>query len=206
LHYLERLGQYLVYLGIPGVFLFSVLDSAGVPMFGGPDAVILLLAWRNPGQAVTIALAAAIGSLLGCLVLYRIGRAGGNLALARVAPERRQRITRMIEQHAAWACFLAVMSPPPLPTKPFLLAAGALRAPLGTFALAVFGGRVIRYSLVAWLGARFGSEAAQVMREHYLLMIAVLAGAAAAILVAKRFKGRRAQVRPAADSGGQPFS
>lgn len=92
MRFLQRLSQYLIYLGIPGLFLIALLDSAAVPMVGGPDAVIMLLSWRNPSQLFAIVLAAAVGSTLGCLVLYRVARAGGRLVLARLS--RRSRSER----------------------------------------------------------------------------------------------------------------
>lgn len=84
-----RVKQYLLVFGIPGLFLIALLDSAAVPIAGGPDAVLLLLSWRRPGMVWLIATAATIGSTLGCLILYRIGAAGGELALARFSESRR---------------------------------------------------------------------------------------------------------------------
>jgi membrane protein YqaA with SNARE-associated domain len=186
--FLDRLTQYLVYLGVPGLFLIALLDSAAVPMVGGPDAVILLLSWRNPSQAPWIVLAAAVGSLIGCLILYRIGRAGGNLALAKVSKEKRERVMKMIERNSTWAAFVSVTMPPPFPTKPVILAAGVFRAPIPSFAGAILVGRLIRFSALAWLGARFGNQAAQVIKSHYVAILAALALAVALYFLIKRFR------------------
>ena len=101
-------------MGIPGLLAISFIDSAGVPLVGGPDTVILLLAWRRPAMAPLIVLAAAIGSLLGCLVLYGIGRKGGEKAMARFKPERRARVERMMQEYGIWAIIASVIAPPPV--------------------------------------------------------------------------------------------
>ncbi len=204
LRLIDRVGQYLVYLGIPGVFLLALLDSAAVPMVGGPDAVVLLLSWHNPAQVPLIVLAAALGSTVGCIVLYRVGMAGGKAALARFSPGRRERIERLIQRNAAWAVFTGVAMPPPFPTKAVILAAGAFRTPIATFAAAVALARVMRYALIGWLGARFGDEAAGMIRDHYLLIVGVLLALAASFILARRLRARGALPPPKPQAQGAP--
>src|SRR5512140_1266846 len=135
--FIERVGQYLVYLGVPGVFLIALLDSAAIPMVGGPDAVLLLIAWHNPSQAPFAVLAAALGSTLGCLILYRIGMAGGKAALSRFSQAKRDRVQKLMEKNTGWALFMSVTMPPPFPTKPLILAAGVFRIPVISFTVPV---------------------------------------------------------------------
>jgi membrane protein YqaA with SNARE-associated domain len=194
LRYLQSLKQYLLVLGIPGLFIIALLDGAAIPMAGGPDALILLLAWQRPLQAPLLVLAATLGSALGCLVLYRIGRAGGGLALARLAPEKRARIKRKIERSAAWAIFLSVMAPPPFPTKLFILMAGVVRMPLAAFAAAVTTGRLIRYSLLGYLAARYGEAATHLIKER-LSYITVFLLSILVLLIAINWYRRRRAVR-----------
>ena len=73
---LNRLSHFLMLMGIPGLLLISFLDSAAVPLPGGPDTLIMLLAWKRPALTYLIVLSAAVGSTLGCLVLYGIGIRG----------------------------------------------------------------------------------------------------------------------------------
>jgi membrane protein YqaA with SNARE-associated domain len=184
LRYLTRLNQYLLFMGIPGLLAISFLDSAGIPLPGGPDTVILLLAWKRPALTYLIVLAAAIGSTLGCMILYGIGRKGGEKALSRFNPERTARIERKMKEHGIWALIAAVLAPPPFPTKIVILAAGVLRTSRIRFAASVFIGRVIRYSLVGYLGAQFGDEAAQVLKAHYpAISLALIGGIILIILI-----------------------
>ncbi|HTY62511.1 MAG TPA: VTT domain-containing protein [Acidobacteriota bacterium] len=177
MRFLARVNEYLLLLGIPGLFAISFLDSAAVPMAGGPDAVIILLSWHRPAMAVFIVLAAAIGSTLGCMVLYGIGRKGGEKALSRFDPDRVARIERTMQEYGAWAVFAAVMAPPPFPTKAVVLAAGVLQVSKLRFAAGVFAGRLVRYSLLGLLGAKFGDKSATIIKAHYPEIIIVLLGA-----------------------------
>jgi membrane protein YqaA with SNARE-associated domain len=167
LRFLARLNEYLLFMGIPGLLAISFLDSAAIPLAGGPDTVIVLLSWRKPAMTFLIVLAAAIGSTLGCLVLYGIGKKGGAKALSRFNPERVAWIKRKMQEYGAWAVFAAVMAPPPFPTKPVILAAGVLQARKLRFAASVFAGRLVRYSLLGYLGAKFGDQSAKIIKSHY---------------------------------------
>jgi undecaprenyl-diphosphatase len=176
LRFLTRLNEYLLIMGIPGLFIISLLDSAAVPMPGGPDAVILLLAWRRPGMAYLIVLAATVGSVLGCLILYGIGRKGGEKALSRFSPGKIAWIERKMQEYGTLAVTAAVLAPPPFPTKPVILMAGLLRTGKLRFVSGILVGRLIRYSLVAYLGAKFGDHAAQILKAHYPVISIVLIG------------------------------
>lgn len=189
--FLKHLSGHLLTWSIPGLFLIALIDSAAVPLVGGPDGVLVLLAWQKPNLIPWIVLAASVGSALGCLILYRIARAGGEIVLARTTPKKREWIKRQVENNAFIAVFLGVIVPPPFPTKPVILAAGVFRTPLALFTTAVFSGRILRYSVMAYLGYRFGNQAAQVIKSHYGVILLSLAGLALLILLARKFRKKR---------------
>jgi membrane protein YqaA with SNARE-associated domain len=174
---LESLNRYLLLWGIPGLLAIAFLDSAAVPMLGGPDAVILLLSWRHPDKALLIVLAAVVGSMLGNLVLYRLGRVGGEVALSRFSSEKRAWVKQKLDHNAFAAIVAAVAAPPPFPTKLVVLAAGAFGISQVRVVNGVFAGRLMRYSILAYLGARFGDQAAGVVKEHYSSFAVLLIGA-----------------------------
>jgi membrane protein YqaA with SNARE-associated domain len=174
LRFLNRLSQYLTIMGIPGLFAVSFLDSAAVPLVGGPDALILVLASLRPKMAGLMVLAATVGSMLGCLVLYGIGRKGGAKALSRFGAERVTRIERRMQEYGIWAIITSVLAPPPFPTKLVILASGVLRIGKIRFAVGTFIGRLIRYSLMGFLAVRFGNQAAQVLKQHSPTFLAIL--------------------------------
>jgi membrane protein YqaA with SNARE-associated domain len=190
--YLEAVGAYLGYLGIPGLFFIALLDSTAVPLVGGPEALISLLSYQSPSKALLVACVGAAGSTLGCVILYHIARAGGQVVLKKIPAAKLARVVRLVERNAAWGVFLAVILPPPFPTKPVILAAGVFRAPLVRFTAAVFAGRTIRYSALAYLAARFGADAARILRDRYPWFLAAIAAAIVAVLTVRRYR------RPAA--------
>jgi membrane protein YqaA with SNARE-associated domain len=185
-HYLRQLGDYLLVMGLPGLFAIALLDSAALPLVGGPDGIIILLSWQNPGKILWIVLSATLGSTIGCLILYRIARAGGDMAMRKLTPQKQQWVREKVEKNAYWAIFLGVIAPPPFPTKPVIAAAGLFRTPVLSFVIPVIAGRLLRYSAVAYLGAKFGNQAAQIIRGHYLAVLAMLAAIALVILVTRK--------------------
>lgn len=188
---MDRLRDSLLALGIPGLFFLAFLDSAGVPLPGGVDVVVLLLAWRQPSRFVWIALAASTGSTLGCLVLYRIGRAGGDRAARRLDPEKREWVTRKVRENDVAAMVAAVLAPPPFPAKVFMLVAGIVGMSWTRFAGAIFVGRMIRFAGEAYLAVRLGDRAVETLRDHYPAIGAALALAVVLYLAVKWIRKRR---------------
>jgi undecaprenyl-diphosphatase len=190
LKFLSYLNQYLLVMGIPGLLAISLLDSAAVPLAGGPDAVIMLLSWRRPALTYLIVLAATVGSTLGCMILYGIGRKGGEKALSRIKPEKAAWIEKKMREYGAMAVVAAVLAPPPFPTKPVILAAGVLRTGKLRFVAGVFVGRLVRYSLLGYLGAKFGDKSAQILKAHYPAIALVLVGAILLSILIRKLRNR----------------
>ncbi len=191
---LKRLSGYLAVMGIPGLLVISFLDSAAIPITGGPDAIVLLLAWKRPALTYLIVLAATIGSTLGCLVLYGIGQKGGEKALSRFNPQRIARVEEKMRKHGLWAIIASVLAPPPFPTKLVILAAGVLRVDRLRFSAGVFTGRLIRYALVGYVAARFGDRAAEILRAQYPTISLVL-GAFIVIMLSIRLLKSRGRIK-----------
>lgn len=188
---MDGLRDSLLALGIPGLFLIAFLDSAGVPLPGGVDVVVLLLAWQQPSLFVWIALAASTGSTLGCLVLYRIGRTGGERAVRRLDPAKREWVTRKVRENDVVAMLVAVLAPPPFPAKVFMLVAGIVGMSWTRFAGAIFVGRMIRFTGEAYLAVRLGDRAVETLQEHYPTIGATLALTVVLYLAVKWIRKRR---------------
>lgn len=193
MRFLDRLNQYLVVMGVPGLLAISFLDSAAVPLAGGPDAVVLLLAWQRPALTPLIVAAAAIGSMLGCLVLYGIGQKSGEKALSRFGESKRKWVQEKMDQHGIWAIIGAVMAPPPFPTKLVVLAAGVLQTGKIPFSIAVLAGRLVRYAIVGYLGAHLGSQAAKVLKSNYPLISLILIGLLLLVYILRLIRNWRRQ-------------
>ena len=150
--------HWLVHLGALGLFFVAAIDSSVIPL-SLPGSTDLLLLWlvAYGGDPWLLALCAITGSILGGYTTWDIGRRGGEAALRSYVPERLLgRIITWVGHHPVLAVFLPAVLPPPIPLLPFALASGALGVPRRRF-LVVFGtARILRYSLVAWLGVTYG--------------------------------------------------
>jgi membrane protein YqaA with SNARE-associated domain len=191
---MDTLRDSLLALGLPGLFLIALLDSAGVPLPGGVDIVLMLLSWRQPSLFFLVALTAAVGSTLGCFVLYRLGRTGGAVAVRRLDPEKVRRVTEKVRDNDVLAMMVAVLAPPPFPTKVFMLVAGLVGMPWPRFAAAVFIARMIRFGGEAYLAVRLGDRAFDTLQQNYPLVGGVLVGAVVLYLVVRRLRHRRPEI------------
>jgi membrane protein YqaA with SNARE-associated domain len=188
---MKTLSSLLLTWGLPGLALIALLDSAGLAMPGGPDAVVMLLSWQRPGSTLVVVLVAALGSTGGSWLLHQVGRKGGALALKRFDPSRRAWVAEKIRRNDILTISIAMLVPPPLPTKVFVLMAGAFDMRMRRFLLAVFGGRLVRYSVEAYVGVRFGDDAAEIVASHQGTVALVLVALIVGFLVARHFLSRR---------------
>ena len=171
---LQSLFEWLKAYGSLGLFGISLIDSAGIPLPGGPDAVMILLSANKPALMPLYALAATAGSAIGCTLLYLIARRGGVAALNRLKPEKRARIENLLGRYDLIAVMVPAVLPPPFPFKPFVLCAGVFRLKTWRFITAIFIGRALRFLIEGWLAIRFGEDAGRIIRQHgWKVMIAV---------------------------------
>jgi membrane protein YqaA with SNARE-associated domain len=181
-------------LGIWGVFVIAFADSAllGMPV----DAIVATYVYQHRSQFFIYVFLASLGSALGSIPLYIIGYIGGEAVLRkRVSEERFQKIHRSFEDHAFWALMFPGMFPPPMPFKIFVLGAAISEMNFGHFLLAIFTARCVRFFALALLTLYFGPQivgfAAQTLRRHFCVVLALLALAGViAWVVWKRKKNR----------------
>jgi membrane protein YqaA with SNARE-associated domain len=171
---LETFGKWLMTFGAFGLFTVTLLDSAFVPMPSGPDLIMITLSVAQPEWMPVYALAATVGSTIGCTLLYLAARRAGMRALRRVGAERRERIENLLGRYDMLAVMIPSLMPPPFPFKPFVLSAGVFKLKITRFVIAIFVGRAIRYLAEGWLAVELGDEARPFIERHGLtLLIAV---------------------------------
>jgi membrane protein DedA with SNARE-associated domain len=138
---------------------------------------------------VTMALAGALGYLLGSIVGWCIGRYGGRPFVERhgryfhLGGDRFERAERWFERHDRWAVLLGRVTPV---VRSFVsIPAGVFRMPLGSYTLLTIPGSVAWAFAFAAIGWAFGSN---YERFHNAFDIAIAAGAALLVLylVARR--------------------
>lgn len=154
LRYLAWLSA-LKTLGAWGVFIISILDASafGVPM----DPLIAGYVFANPHKAWLYCLAGALGSALGSIVPFALGRAGGELfLLKRIDEARLKRIRDRFEKQEFLALLVPAMLPPPTPFKLFVFSAGVFEMKFPAFLLAIIIGRLVRFGVLSVLTILFG--------------------------------------------------
>jgi len=200
--------------GVYAVFLLMAIDavfpaaSELVMVYAGALAsgafasqhVVLFGHRIEPGgwAYVTMALAGTLGYLLGAVVGWWIGRAGGRPfaerhgRLLHLGPERLGRAERWFDRHDRWAVLLGRITPV---VRSFVsIPAGVFGMPFWPyFWLTALGSAIWAFAL-AGAGYAFGSN---YERFHHAFDLALLAGAALLVLYLvfrwfSRLKSRRA--------------
>ena len=174
---------WLVHLGGPGLILLGIADSSVVPMPGSMDALTIWLAASNRDLWFYYAAMAVAGSVSGGYMTYALARKGGKEAFERkFSKKKANKVFRTFERWGFWAVTMAALLPPPFPTVPFLLAAGALQYSRKKFLTALAIGRGIRFLVVAGLGAIYEDAIVRFFSEYYepalftLIGMAIIAG------------------------------
>ncbi|MGH9945067.1 MAG: YqaA family protein [Pyrinomonadaceae bacterium] len=182
---LTEISQYLVAFGPFGIFAIALLDSALIPLPGGPDAVLILLSAARPAWMPLYAVAATLGSTIGCVILYYISSRAGGRALKRFSESKQARVKELIDRYDVLSVLVASILPPPFPFKLFVVTAGVFRLNVTRFALAVGAGRLFRYLLEGYLAIRFGERAKDLLAQYYPAI-----GVGLAVLIVLFFVGR----------------
>jgi membrane protein DedA with SNARE-associated domain len=179
-HWLARLGgsAYTLISGFggPGVFLLAIADSSFLSFPESNDLLIVILSsggsWGNMAYYVGMTL---VGSLIGCLLLYYLGRKGGNpLLRRRFSQNSIKRAERLFERYGVLTVVIPSILPPPTPFKIFVLSAGVFRLRAGQFITAVAVGRTIRYSMWGILAVLYGNSVKVYMQNNLRLAGTVL--------------------------------
>jgi membrane protein YqaA with SNARE-associated domain len=164
-------------LGFWGAGGISLVDAAAIPV--PIDLIIAGYVWADKKHFYLYVVVAAIGSALGGLIFFLLGRAGGELFLMkRINRARYEQLRDRFEKQEFLAMMVPSMLPPPTPWKIFVFAAGVFEMNTSTFMLSVFVGRVIRYMITALLTIKYGPEivniAARLATRHRIALSVVL--------------------------------
>jgi membrane protein YqaA with SNARE-associated domain len=178
-------------LGAPGLFVVAILDSSILTLPEINDILVVLLVTRHKTRLVLYAGAATAGSIVGSLVLFTIGRKGGEALLRkRFSVERSTRAMAFIEKYGLLAIIIPSLLPPPMPFKMFVLLSGAARMSVPRFMTAVAIGRGTRYFGEGLLALRYGDQTMAFIHEHSWTVGIVLTIALAVGLAVYAVAGR----------------
>ena len=161
-------------LGAPGLLLISFLDSSVLTFPVINDLLLIELSIQHPARMPLYALMAALGSVLGCVLLYFIARKGGEALFHRKAGKHAHAIRHWVEQNGFVGMLVAALLPPPTPFKFFVIAAGVFEVPLHSYTTAITIARLFRYFGIGYLAIRYGADALPYLMHHKLQVTAVV--------------------------------
>ena len=173
----RHLTDILVAWGPAGILVLSILDSSGVPVAGVFDALLILVAVKNPSVAWLCAGLAVVGSTTGNAMLFWAAHQGGRRFMEKTAPEGRSaRFREWFRRYGMVTVFIPALVPIPMPLKLFVISAGVMGTALSEFIGVVLVARIVRYFGEAWLGIRLGMGSTGFLKAHVWHFVA---GAAA---------------------------
>lgn len=187
-----------LYFAAPAMVIIGALDSSLLSLPEINDYLVVGRCFKDPTAVFYFPLFAAIGSVLGCNLLYTIVRRGGQAVLRkRFNLASIKRVERAYERFGFLAIGIPAILPPPLPFKIFVATAGALEYPRWKFLLTVMIARSFRYYVEGILAVFYGRRVLLFMKDNGLVIISIV-GALALIalvvyIVVKRRRGPAAE-------------
>jgi len=165
----------LIKLGFWGAGAVAMLDSSTIPV--PMDAILAVWIWNDKSHFWLYCLMASVGSSIGGLLPYALGRAGGELfLLKRVDRTRYEQIKLRFEKQEFLAMAIPSALPPPTPWKAFVFAAGVFEMRVLPFMLAVFTGRLVRWLILSLLVLKLGPGAVLLVAHHAMRVFLLVAG------------------------------
>jgi undecaprenyl-diphosphatase len=168
----EAISAWLRHTLVPyggfGLMVLAMCDSSFVSLPEVNDFLLMTFAISDPGSMVKYALLTTLGSVIGCALLYAVGRKGGETFLRKTfADERLGKVQRWYQRHGILAVIVPSLLPPPMPFKVFVLSAGTFGISWPKFLIAVVIGRGIRYFSEGILAVMYGDKAIQFVNQNY---------------------------------------
>jgi membrane protein YqaA with SNARE-associated domain len=172
--------------------LIGALDSSLLSLPEINDYLVVGRCVKQPSAAFYFPLFAAIGSVIGCLVLYTIMRRGGQALLRRrFKRENIERVERAYARYGFLAIAIPALLPPPMPFKIFVATAGTLEYPRWKFLVTVMIARSVRYYVEGILAVFYGRRVLTFLKDNGLVIISIVAAAVVLILLVYAIANRR---------------
>jgi membrane protein YqaA with SNARE-associated domain len=154
-------------MGAPGILLVAFLDSSILSLPEIADILVIYMVTKNPTLFLLYVASATLGSLIGCLLLYYIGKKGGAaLVHKRFDAAAVGRTLDAFRRHGLMAVLVPSILPPPAPFKPFVLMAGVADISVTRFTVAILIGRGARYTIEGLLALWYGERALAFIHEN----------------------------------------
>jgi membrane protein YqaA with SNARE-associated domain len=195
--------------GAWGIGALAVMDSAAIPF--PIDALLIDFVIHDRPKFILYCFMAALGSAIGSLLPFYLGRAGGELFLMkRINRKRYEQLRDRFERQEFLAIMIPAMMPPPMPVKLFEFAAGVFEMKTLWFFMAILVGKFVRFMAWALITIFFGPTilrtVTQTLRAHmgYVLGVGgILVVLLVMWVVRKLFDRRRGTRFPVEEEVGE---
>jgi len=184
----------LYYAG-PAMVIIGALDSSLLSLPEVNDYLVVGRCFKYPRAVFYFPLFAAVGSVLGCWLLYSIMQRGGQALLRkRFKAENIQRVENAYARFGFLAIAIPAVLPPPLPFKIFVATAGTLKYPRWKFLTTVMIARSFRYYVEGILAVFYGELVLSFLKANGLRILLIAAAVSlVALLVYLVIKRRKTQ-------------
>jgi membrane protein YqaA with SNARE-associated domain len=177
----KRLGHFIVHVPIfvagPAMILIGALDSSLLSLPEVNDYLVVARCYTHPRAVFFFPMFAAVGSVLGCFLLYTILSRGGRAVLhRRFNAEHIQRVERAYARFGILALAVPALLPPPMPFKIFVATAGALQFPRRRFLLTILLARSLRYYAEGALAVFYGERVLRFSKDNGIVIISIVTG------------------------------
>ena len=187
-------------LGAPGLFIVAFLDSSLLSL---PEIADLLIVWmviQHKSRLILYAASATMGSIAGCLVLYYLGRTGGEAVIRkRFHSASVDKTLATFQRYGVMAVLIPSILPPPAPFKIFVVLAGVAGVGVTEFSTAIAIGRGLRYFGEGLLAIRYGDRAMGFIQDNGRTVSLAIVGLLVAGLLAYLLIGKLRAVRRRGD-------
>ncbi len=175
----RRLGHFIVHVPIfvagPAMILIGALDSSLLSLPEVNDYLVVARCYTHPRAVFLFPMFAAVGSVLGCSLLYAILSRGGRAVLhRRFKVEHIERVERAYARFGILALAVPALLPPPMPFKIFVATAGALQFPRRKFLLTIMVARSLRYYAEGTLAVFYGERVLRFSKDNGIVIISAV--------------------------------
>jgi membrane protein YqaA with SNARE-associated domain len=183
-------------LGVWGIGALAVIDSSTIPV--PIDALLIDYVANDHRRFLLYCFMAAVGSAVGSLLPYYLGRAGGELfLLKRINRQRYEHMRDRFEKQEFLAIMVPAMMPPPMPVKLFEFAAGVFEMKPLWFFSAIMVGKFVRFLIWAIITITYGPAILGTItrtihaHRHYVLWVSGLVMLLLLVYVLRKVFDRR---------------
>src|SRR4029078_1703321 len=113
----DWIQSFALSLGGPGLFIVAFLDSSFLSLPEIKYLLLIFMVTQHKARMPYYALAAMLGSIAGCLVLYYLGRVSEQWVGRRFSDERMERTMKTFQRYGVMAVLIPSLLPPPAPFK-----------------------------------------------------------------------------------------